>query len=107
MRDALNLWCGAHACEVLRRKLARRAPHLRYQTPWRIRRAIAAAGLVNTKVFWMPILPRRWQRFQRALERPPAQAIFQHVPFAGMLFCHAFIVRADKPGVGYAASPAG
>lgn len=100
--DALNGWCVVHAVAALRRRLSRRAVHLRYDTPWAIRRLVAAAGLTDVELHWMPILPRRWHRFQRWIEAPAVQFIFRYVPFAGLLACHAFIVHGKRPMQNYA-----
>ena len=62
--DALNRWCVVHAISAVVRKLKGRPLHLRYDSPVRITRLLAAGGLRDVKLHWMPILPRRWQRWQ-------------------------------------------
>jgi SAM-dependent methyltransferase len=95
--DALNRWCFVYLWDTVKRKIAGRPRHLRYDSPWKIKRGLVECGLVNVKFHWMPILPARWQRFQPALEGRAAQWFFRSVPLSGLLFCHAFIVCGQKP----------
>ena len=70
--------------------------HLRYDSPGKLKKIMASIGLVHVRVYWMPILPSRWQRFQSWMESPFAQFMFDRVPMLGLLFCHAFIVRGER-----------
>ena len=56
------------------------------------------AGLRDIKVHWMPILPARWQRWQPWVESQFARALLRHVPFLGLVCCHAFLVEGRRPG---------
>ncbi len=95
--DALNRWCAVHAWNLLRRRIEGRPIHLRYESPWAIRRIMATCGLTNVRIHWMPIAPARWPRLQRIVEGPVARWVFAHVPLAGAFVCHAFIVCAERP----------
>lgn len=95
--DALNRWCVVHAWDLLRRRLSGRPIHLRYESPWVIRRIMASRGLMNIEIHWMPIVPARWPRLQRGLEGAVARWIFRYAPLVGLFFSHAFIVRAETP----------
>lgn len=94
--DGLNRCCVVHAVEMLRRKLAGRPVHLRYESPTRIKRLMGAAGMKNVALYWMPILPGRWRRAQAWVEAPLAQFLLRFVPLVGLFGCHAFIVCAQK-----------
>ena len=94
--DALNRWCLVHAVEIVRRKLTGRPMHLRYESPGKIRRLMAAAGFKNIRIYWMPIFPARWQLLQRWAEAPLAKLVLRVVPMFGRLACHSFIIRGDK-----------
>jgi hypothetical protein len=66
-----------------------------------LRRLMRDCGLVNIRLHWLPILPRRWQRFQRLLETRQGRWIFRYLPGIGALFSHAVVlsgVRADHAG---------
>jgi SAM-dependent methyltransferase len=97
--DALNGWCFANAAHRMRRWLGRRPMHLRYESPRKIRQILRSQGLDDIDLHWMPIVPARWARLQRWLERPLAQRAVALVPLAGLLFSHAFIVSARRPVV--------
>jgi SAM-dependent methyltransferase len=94
--DALNRWCVVHAVEIVRRRLTGRAVHLRYESPAAIRSLMAAAGIKNALLYWMPILPKRLQRWQGLVEAPLAKLVLRFVPMVGLLACHAFIIRGEK-----------
>jgi 2-polyprenyl-3-methyl-5-hydroxy-6-metoxy-1,4-benzoquinol methylase len=95
--DALNRRCVVHAWHLLRRRLRGLPPHLRYESPRELRRLLVAAGLVEVRVHWMPILPVRWQRFQRFLESGPIRKLFELLPLIGSLASHSFITTGRKP----------
>jgi len=94
--DALNRWCIVHAWDLLRRRLKGKPIHLRYESPRAIRRSMALHGLTAIRVHWMPIVPARWPRLQRVVEGATARWIFRHVPLAGAIFCHSFIICAER-----------
>jgi SAM-dependent methyltransferase len=94
--DALNRWCVVHAWEVVRRKFAGRPIHLRYESPATIRRILAAEGMDNVRLHWMPIVPSRFPRLQRLVESDAVHWLLRHVPPLGLLFCHAFIVHCTR-----------
>lgn len=95
--DALNQWCVVHSWDLLRRRLSGKPIHLRYESPWVIRRIMVSHGLRDIEIHWMPIVPGRWPRLQRVVEGAVARWIFRHVPLAGLIFCHAFIVCGERP----------
>jgi SAM-dependent methyltransferase len=98
--DALNGACVVHVAGAVERKLQRRPLHLRYDSPGAIRRMLADAGMRDIELHWMPILPGRWQRWQHWVESPFACGVLRHVPLAGLLGCHAFLVRCRRPEAG-------
>lgn len=95
--DGLNSWCLPHMAERMLRKLRRRPTHVRYESPYRLRRQLTAAGLERVRIHWLPILPGRWQRFQPLLESGPVQALLAHVPGLGAWFSHSMIVSGYVP----------
>jgi ubiquinone/menaquinone biosynthesis C-methylase UbiE len=95
--DALNRRCLVHSAELLRRRLQGKPMHLRYEAPATLYRALRRAGMADIRVYWMPILPSRWRRWQPLLESRPAVSALGMVPLLGLLTSHAFIVRARRP----------
>lgn len=95
--DALNGACVVHVAGAIERKLKRRPLHLRYDSPARIRRLLAEAGMRDIELHWMPILPSRWQRWQPWLETPFARGVLRYTPLVGLLGCHAFLLRCRRP----------
>lgn len=71
--------------------------HLRYESVGAVKGAMTAHGLGRLRLYWLPILPPKLQRFQAWVETSVARWIFRLVPLAGVLFCHAFIVRGTRP----------
>lgn len=94
--DALNQWCIIHVAECILRWLQRKPRHLRYETPRNIINLMRKHNLKNIQLYWLPMFPARLYRFQWMLEVPFAKWIFKHVPFMGSVFCHAFIITAEK-----------
>lgn len=94
--DALNGWCIPNALGRLVRWLWRRPPRLRYESPWALRQLLAATGGVNIQLYWVPILPARWQRFQGWAESRFTRALIHAVPLLGALISHAFVVSARR-----------
>lgn len=95
--DALNRWCLPHLAAMLWRRLRGRTYHLRYESPWRMRRAARALGLVDVRILWLPILPGRLQRWQPLIESRLAVAALRTVPLLGALFSHSFVLVARLP----------
>ena len=95
--DALNRRCLVHSLDLVRRRLAGKPLHLRYEVPAALCRALRRAGMAEVSVHWMPILPARLQRWQRVLETRACLAALRHVPLAGLFGSHAFLVHARKP----------
>ena len=99
--DGLNSWCLPHVWERLRRWLKGRPPHVRYESPWRLKALLKAQGLEGVRLVWMPMVPGRFPRIQRFLESPAMTALFRGVPLVGALFSHSMMVygrRAPQEG---------
>lgn len=103
--DALNRRCVINAAAMLRRRVAGRPMHLRYESARNIERILRRLDFDDVAVHWMPIVPANWAALQRWLERPGVQRILARVPLAGTLISHAFIVRARRPGAGPRSAP--
>jgi SAM-dependent methyltransferase len=95
--DALNRYCVIHAWDTIRRRLGGRGIHLLYESPVGMQAILARSGLRNVRLEWMPLVPRRWHGLQRMVETPLAKWLFNSVPLLGLVLCHAFIVRGEKP----------
>lgn len=95
--DALNGWCVIHAFGVLRRRLLGRPRHLRYESPSRITRLLEQCGFSDVQLHWLPIMPGRTPRLQRAVESRAVAWMLRRVPLLGAVACHAFIVHAVRP----------
>jgi SAM-dependent methyltransferase len=96
--DALNAWCIPNLLTVLRRRLGGQARHPRYESPWVLKQVMWAQGLERVRLHWLPILPAKLQRLQGWIETPAARWILRHVPFAGLLVSHSFILSGERAG---------
>ncbi|MGB8329605.1 MAG: class I SAM-dependent methyltransferase [Polyangiales bacterium] len=94
--DALNRWSLVNMMDTAHRKLRGRRMHLRYESATTLKRAMRAHGLERLKLYWLPILPAKLQRFQSWVETRTAKWVFRSIPLAGFLFCHAFLVRGER-----------
>ena len=94
--DALNRAFVVNAGRSLARALRRRPRHLRYESPSKLRRAMAAQGFRDVAIFWMPIAPPRLPWLQRIVETAVVRTMTRVVPLFGLLISHAFIVKGTK-----------
>lgn len=94
--DALNGWCLPHLWEKFRRRLQGKPMHLRYESPRALKRLMKQNNVGDLRLYWLPILPSRWQRFQWLVETPAIIKLFHAIPLLGVLFSHAFIIRGEK-----------
>lgn len=95
--DALNGWCLLHWREHFLNKLWGKPLHLRYESHHSIKSIMKANGLTEIRLYWLPMLPSRWVRFQWLLETPIIKGVFRFAPGVGVLFSHAFIVCGRYP----------
>ena len=95
--DALNSRCLPHIWEQLTRRVRKKPMHLRYETVNNLKRLMQKNGLKHIQLYWLPILPARWYRYQWIMETRPIQWLFRFVPFFGQLFSHAFILSGQRP----------
>lgn len=95
--DALNGWCLGNLWVRFKRFAQGKPVHLRYESPWALRQAFREAGLENVRLYWMPILPARFQRWQAVAEHPAVRFLLRRIPPLGLAVSHAFLVRAEKP----------
>ena len=94
--DALNGRCLPHLWERFNRWFRKRPMHLRYESHQNLRHLLKSNNIVNIKLYWLPILPSRWNRFQWIVETRFAKWCLQTVPFLGQLFSHAFVLRGER-----------
>jgi len=94
--DALNIWCVPNLLPTLWRKLRGKPMYLRYDSPWTLKRMLVAQGFKSVSLYWVLILPTRWQRFQHWAESPIMRALLHVVPPLGALLSHAVVVRGTR-----------
>ncbi len=94
--DALNGWCLPHLWEALSRWTRGRPMHLRYESHHHIRQLMKSNGLENVELYWLPMFPSRYHRFQWIVETNIMQWFFCYIPLLGTLFSHAFIFRGER-----------
>ncbi|MEY3122575.1 MAG: hypothetical protein RI993_1400 [Pseudomonadota bacterium] len=94
--DALNGKCLPHAWERFVLWLGKRPHHLRYESSGNLKQIMQTYQLTDITLFWLPMLPARWGRYQYLLETTGSRWIFQHIPVVGVLFSHALILRARR-----------
>lgn len=95
--DALNSRCLPHIWEQFFRRIQNRPMHLRYEVVSNLINLMKKNGLTNIQLYWLPILPARWYRFQWLVEKRLAKWIFHHIPFVGQLLSHAFVLCGQRP----------
>jgi SAM-dependent methyltransferase len=95
--DGLNGWCLPHLLHRIRRCILRQPPHLRYESPMRLRRLAREAGFRDVRVRWLPILPGRFHRFQGWLEKSWVVAVLHRLSPIGILLSHSVVIRARRP----------
>ena len=98
--DGLNRYCAPNAIARWRRRIQSKPAHLRYEGPWALQSTLRDAGFVNTKLHWMPILPRGLQRLQPWIERRWVCHLLTQLPPLAAVVSHAFIVTGQRPPVG-------
>ncbi|NOX91845.1 MAG: class I SAM-dependent methyltransferase [Gammaproteobacteria bacterium] len=95
--DGLNAWCLPHIWGRLARALQGKPPHLRYESPRQIKRLFRSAGLLDVRLFWLPILPARLNYFQKLFETAFIYHLFLWLPPLGALLSHSFVVCGRRP----------
>jgi 2-polyprenyl-3-methyl-5-hydroxy-6-metoxy-1,4-benzoquinol methylase len=94
--DALNGMCLPHLWERYNRRLRKRPMHLRYESHRNLRNLLKDNNIINIKLYWLPILPARWSRFQWIVETHFSKWLFRTIPFLGLLLSHAFILCGER-----------
>lgn len=96
--DALNA-NGLHAMwDRASRRLRGKTMHLRYESPARLVAAIRRAGFDDVRRHWLPIMPRRWHRFQPVCESRRVQLMLNCVSPLGALASHSVLIKATLSG---------
>ncbi len=95
--DALNGICVANALQRFSRWLRGKPAHLRYESPWRMRRLLKQRGLVDIELHWIPIFPRQLRPFQRLLDNAVMRAGLRHVPGLGAVLSHSCMLIGVVP----------
>ena len=103
--DALNGYCLANVMQRLSRWLRGRRAHLRYESPYRMRRLMRESGLVKVRIHWIPILPSKFKAFQRLAERDAIALLLRFIPGLGPLLSHSCMLTGAKPA--FDARPSG
>jgi hypothetical protein len=92
--DGLNSWCLPHIWEQLQRKFQGLDPHLRYQSPWQLRKLANQQGLEQVKLHWLAIAPSRLAQFQWILDSQLTRQLFHYMPVLAALFSHSMVIQA-------------
>lgn len=95
--DALNAACLPTRIQEARRRRARRAPHLRYDTRAGLLEVAQTAGLEPVEAHWMPLVPGRLSRIQPAFESGPVRGLLRSLPPVGAALSHSFVLRLRRP----------
>ena len=94
--DGLNGWCLPHLMTRVWRWARREPAHLRYETPWDLKRAVRRAGFGQVRLLWLPVLPARLQRFQKWLEFQWLVRLLHAIPPLGMVMSHSMVIWAKR-----------
>ena len=94
--DALNAWNPAALCDRWQRRLAGRPMHLRYESAHAVLELMRVAGFEALSRHWLPIMPRRLQRFQTLSESTLARCVLNAVPALGSIASHSFVIRGVR-----------
>lgn len=95
--DGLNSWCLPHIWEHMRRRLLKLDPHLRYQSPYKMRGIAQQTGLENITLHWLAIMPSSLARLQWILDSALCKKLFQWLPFIAAMFSHSMIIQGRIP----------
>jgi ubiquinone/menaquinone biosynthesis C-methylase UbiE len=91
--DGLNAWSLPNMWDRARRWIVGKPMHLRYESPARLKKKLYAVGVHDVQLHWLPIFPRRWQRFQWIVETRVSRWVLRQVPLFGIFFSHAFVLN--------------
>jgi ubiquinone/menaquinone biosynthesis C-methylase UbiE len=94
--DGLNSWCLPHLWEQLRRKLQGLDPHLRYESPWKLRSLAEQQGLQHVKLHWLSIAPSRLAKFQWIFDSAMITNLYHYLPVIGALLSHSMVIQANN-----------
>jgi ubiquinone/menaquinone biosynthesis C-methylase UbiE len=95
--DALNKWCLPNIWKRFKRYIRKHPAHLRYYSPAGLKKHVEAIGLNNVKLYWLPILPYRFKRFQWIIETRFSLWAIKYIPFLGLFLSHSFIIKGGVP----------
>jgi ubiquinone/menaquinone biosynthesis C-methylase UbiE len=94
--DALNTWCLPHLIERVTRRLHHRPMHLRYEMPKTLVKVMVESGFHRIHLYWLPILPTKWQWLQSFVETSVIRWCLRSIPLVGALVSHAFVLSAER-----------
>jgi SAM-dependent methyltransferase len=94
--DGLNAWSLPHLWERIRSRVGGAPARMHYVSPGRLAGLLRKHGMRRVRLYWVPILPGRWRRWQPLVETPLARSLFRWVPGLGRLFSHAFLLHASR-----------
>lgn len=95
--DALNGACIANLAQRLSRWWRGKPVHLRYESPRRMRRLLRDSGVLNVRIYWIPILPGPLKRLQPLVETGVARGLLHIVPGLGLLLSHSCLLTGTVP----------
>lgn len=95
--DALNANCVANLSLRVARWLRGKPRHLRYESPYRLKRLMEKAGLAEVRIHWIPIMPSRLQWLQPLFETALVRGLIDTVPGLGLIVSHSCLLVGKKP----------
>lgn len=94
--DVLNVWFLPNLIVHLKKALLKQEPHVRYESPMRMRRLLQDHGMYDTKIHWIPILTERLAFLVPIVESRFFMWIMNHVPGVGHVLCHSALLQARR-----------
>lgn len=94
--DGLNVYCIPHLYNFLVRFVQNKPLHEHFQSPWNLRETMNRCGFSRIELIWIPILPKRFQKYQPYLETKFVTNLFHKFPILGALFSHTFFLVGTK-----------
>ncbi|HET9843770.1 MAG TPA: hypothetical protein VFP93_03840, partial [Gammaproteobacteria bacterium] len=94
--DGLNVFCVGHMKEYLVKKFLRKAEHLHFSNPWRVKQLLHNKQFTCIEIYWLVLLPKSLRKFQQIVLTAKAQKYLQKLYWITMWFSHTFYVQATK-----------
>lgn len=95
--DILNVWYIPNLLtSILHTILPWRKLHVRYESPFRIKRLLQKNGFPRVQILWVLIPPARPLFLKEIMQSPRASWLIRTLPILAILFCHSTLFRASR-----------